>query len=88
MTTRQSKNPTPFDPNEEIGNGTTTLDYLKVRYAWLGELIDETTAELKRLQTENAQYREHYVTRTSYQALEAENAKLHTMLNAAKAVRP
>lgn len=38
------------DPNDvEAGVGSTTLDYLKIRYAWLGELIDEANAELEHL---------------------------------------
>lgn len=39
--------------DDEIGKGTTTLDYLKVRYQWLGELIDKTDSELERLRAEN-----------------------------------
>lgn len=40
------------DPNNVVvGEGTSTLDYLKIRYAWLGELIDEVNAELEHLRT-------------------------------------
>jgi len=43
-----------------VGVGTTTLDYLRVRHAWLGELIDQADMtiklqadEIKRLLAEN-----------------------------------
>ena len=37
-----------------IGKGSTTLDYLRVRHEWLGELINSAEAEVKRLRGVNA----------------------------------
>ena len=38
--------------NEIIGAGSTTLDYLRVRYQWLGQMIDESERSHARLSAE------------------------------------
>ena len=42
-----------FTEEEAIGKGATTLDYLRVRYEWLGELIDEAEQTREKLESEN-----------------------------------
>lgn len=44
--------------DEVIGTGSTTLDYLRARYEWLGELIDESAKRIKQLENEVCRLRQ------------------------------
>jgi hypothetical protein len=44
-----------MNPDDEIpiGEGTTTLDYLRFAHPWLATMLDEQAAEIGRLKSEH-----------------------------------
>jgi hypothetical protein len=72
--------PLPPSPDAEvIGRGSTTLDYLKIRHQWLGLLIDDAEAELKRLREKVAaleeQLRDAHRGKPAFELLAADLAR-------------